>query len=451
MVDHNIQMKKKNNGQWENLFPLTSSTNVIHSDGQTSDVKIKNNENAINNNLQDIRTLTETIGTKPTDPEWLNQSVFNSIKYLENYSRNNMIDVTLPPWNVPNDGITDATKSIKNVFENVSIRSTVYFPNGTYLITDQIVLDRELSIKGSTVGENGGTLFNFKIPSTSGEVIAFLIKSTAKNSNIENLYLKNSSPEGVSLQGFGNSADDDALTHFNVTDVWVVNFTNNFIFRKIYLSRFYRCVTRGGYRGFSLSGDSTSLVIEGCYAVGCTENWYLENIVYSTLISCASDDSERSAYRFVNCKGLHLSACAGETALHSGFFVDRDNIGITFSGCLTHRCGSSTSIKGTSLHVEKANKNIVVQGMVENTQSTDTTANSIIFGDAENCTVNSCKVITKIIAPPSVIVDGQRKGKTPPSTGVYKTGDMVYKEDFNGTGIYGWIRTSESSWVELTI
>ena len=46
MVDHNIQMKKKNKGEWENLFPFTSSKNVIHPDGKTTEeniVQVKNN------------------------------------------------------------------------------------------------------------------------------------------------------------------------------------------------------------------------------------------------------------------------------------------------------------------------------------------------------------------------------------------------------------------------
>lgn len=46
MVDHNIQMKKRTNGQWENLYPNTLSKNVIHSDGKTTEeniVQVKNN------------------------------------------------------------------------------------------------------------------------------------------------------------------------------------------------------------------------------------------------------------------------------------------------------------------------------------------------------------------------------------------------------------------------
>src|SRR5699024_12881519 len=59
MVNKNIQMKKKNNNEWINLFPTTLFENVFTNDGKRLDNIIEELETVTTKDINDLRTKTE--------------------------------------------------------------------------------------------------------------------------------------------------------------------------------------------------------------------------------------------------------------------------------------------------------------------------------------------------------------------------------------------------------
>lgn len=400
--------------------------------------------------------INDSIGSKDSLPEWHKTTLTDSILYLDNYVRDNFIDITKEPWNVPRSNDVDATTALQYALDNVPIRKTIYMPNGTYKITSPIVINRELTIEGQTTGENGGTLIEVDFTGKTEGQTAVQLKSTAKNSNISNLYLKNITPEGTAVNGIGNARDTLALTHFNVSDLWVVGFSANFYFEKIYLSRFIRCYAINGYYGFNFLGECTSLIFETCYANKNTDNYRMNSILYSTFISCASDAAKRYGYELTDCKGLAFVGCGVETANDIGFRLVSGNKGIHFQAPFAHACGSGGAGTASMFQIENTNFGIVIDSAIENSiSSTSAKTLSVVAGKNTGVTINNATTVLPIISNiPSMIIDGQRKCNVTPNGAEFKVGDIVYRSNFPGTGLYAWICTvagTPGTWAELSV
>lgn len=450
MVDHNIQMKKNTDGKWDNLYPFTKTDNIY-------DLKTTLTLDKILDSIEESFDVVEqSIGDKKTAPEWLQGSVVDSLSYLDHYMRDNYIDITKEPWNVPVSNGQDATVALQYALDNVPIRKTIYMPNGTYKITNPIILKRELSIEGQTTGENGGTLIEVNFTGKTAGQTAFQVKSTAKNSNVKNIYLKNITPEGTAVNGFGNAGDTTALTHFNVQDVWVVGFSANFHFEKIYLSRFDRCYAINGYYGFNFLGECTSLIFNGCYGNKNTDNYRMQGVLYSSFISCANDGALRFGYELTNCRGLSFVGCGVETAAETAIKITSGNRGLHFQALFTHNCGAINDVLGSMFQIENGNYGIVIDGAYEYTVSDQTAKTlSIVTGRDTSVTVNSATTVLPIIKNiPSMIIDGQRQTNVTPTGAEFKQGTIVYNSSFTGTGVYAFMCIASGkpgTWVELTV
>lgn len=457
MVDLDIQMKKNTNGSWDSLFPYSKSKNIYDIlRGKTVDKVLTDVLKDVSDKGLELITINNTLGSNANSPEWLKGSVNNSLTYLDNYMRDKFIDVTKEPWNVPKDGTTDATVKLQYALDNVPIRRVIYLPSGTYKITSPIVLKRELTIEGQTAGENGGTLISVDFTGKTAGQTAFQVQSTAKNSNVRNLYLKNVTPEGTAVNGFGNVGDTLALTHFNVADVWVVGFSANFHFEKIYLSRFDRCYAINGYYGFNFLGECTSLIFNACYGNKNTDNYRMQGVLYSSFISCANDGGLRYGYELTNCRGLAFVGCGVETAAETAVKLTSGNRGIHFQALFTHNCGAKNTSIGSMFQIENGNYGVVIDSAYEYTVSDQTTKTlSIVAGKDTTVTVNSATTILPIIKNiPSMVIDGIRKSNIVPNGGTFKQSDFVYNSSFSGTGVYAFMCTvagTPGTWVQLSV
>lgn len=464
MVDYDVQMKKKTDGTWDNIFPISKTKNVMDiSRNKTVDKVFTDFEKSLFDNTELIEEVniglnnaTTAIGSNASLPAWLKGSLNQAVLYLDTYMRDNFIDITKAPWNVPVGGGQDATVALQYALDNVPIRKTIYMPNGTYKITNPIILKRELSIEGQTTGENGGTLIEVDFTGRTAGLTAFQVQSTAKNSNVKNLYLKNITPASTSVNGFGNVGDALALTHFNVQDVWIVGFTSNFHFEKIYLSRFDRCYAINGFYGFNFLGECTSLIFNACYGNKNSDNYRMQGVLYSSFISCANDGALRYGYELTNCRGLAFVGCGIETAAETAVKLTSGNRGIHFQALFTHNCGAKNNTMGSMFQIENGNYGVILDGVYEYTVS-DTTAKtlSIIAGKDTTVTVNSATTILPLIKNiPSMVVDGQRQSNVVPNGGEFKQGTFVYNSNFSGTGVYGFMCTASGkpgTWVQLSV
>jgi hypothetical protein len=62
------------------------------------------------------------------------------------------IDVKNPPYNAAGDGITDDTLAIKSAIADCPVGSAVYFPAGTYRITDVLSIYKGIALRGAGPG-----------------------------------------------------------------------------------------------------------------------------------------------------------------------------------------------------------------------------------------------------------------------------------------------------------
>lgn len=433
-MNHLITMKKFQDGKWNTLYPETLTSNVFNNNGKSIDTI-----------LNDITTEHENDNNNQNS---INQ---NTIKRFENIT----IDITQEPYNVPTDGVTDVTDYLQNALDTVPIRSRVLLPKGVYTITKPLIISRELTIEGTGSGENGGTLIDVKFETMYAENYAIVMKVSAKNGRLKNIYLRNSTTDFAGLFGIGVPPTEPALTHYEFDNIWSVGFTAGFHFNNIYLSTFRACYAVGGYYGFKFNGHSTSLIFEKCYANKNTDNWYIENIIYSTFLSCASDDAERYGYFINNVDSVSFISCGVEGGKRSGFYMTDSN-SVTIESFFAAFCGQNIAAGiGASAHIDATNKGIVINGFFEyKLDDTSTRESSIVFTSGDSSSSLTGAVVTKgIYTTPNIIVDGQKRSNILPVNGTFKRGDFVYNVGVNDN-LLGWkciTGGTPGTWLEVLI
>lgn len=433
-MNHKIVMKKFQEGQWNNIYPETITTNVFNDEGET-----------IDNLLNDITT------GHTTDKNLQNDINQNTIKRFDNIT----VDLTQPPYNVPTNPSVDATPFLQNALDTVPIRSRVLLPKGTYTITKPLIISRELTVEGSGSGENGGTLIDVKFGTMYAENYAIVMKSSAKNGRLKNIYLRNSTADFSGLFGIGVPPTEPALTHYEFENIWSVGFTAGFHFNNIYLSTFRACYAVGGYYGFKFNGHSTSLIFEKCYANKNTDNWYIENIVYSTFLSCASDDPERYGYYINNVDSVSFISCGIEGGKQSGFYMTDSN-SVSIVSFFAAFCGKTVAPGiGASAHIDASNKGVVINGFFEyELDVTSTRKSSIVFTSGDNASSLTGAVVTEgIYTTPNITVNGQKRSNVLPANGTHVRGDFVYNIGSNDN-LLGWkciTGGTPGNWLEVLI
>jgi len=125
--------------------------------------------------------------------------------------------------------------------------------------------------------------------------------------------------------------------------------------RNTYVGSFSDIESRlNGGDGFHLGGFHTSLTFTRCWAGGgvsgttlgnAGHGWYINDIVYSSFISCASDQNGFNGFKIQNANGVGFINCGAEANAQDGFYlvnvadaartsaIVKDTRAITFDGC----------------------------------------------------------------------------------------------------------------------
>lgn len=69
------------------------------------------------------------------------------------------INVKSAPYNAVGDGVADDTIAIRNAVAASTLGDVIFFPKGSYKITDEIVIDRAITIKGERIFSGGTTIY----------------------------------------------------------------------------------------------------------------------------------------------------------------------------------------------------------------------------------------------------------------------------------------------------
>jgi hypothetical protein len=232
-------------------------------------------------------------------------------------------NVSVMDFGAKGDGSTDDTTAIQNAINAVGATGgIVFFPIGTYNISLPLVLPATggLTLKGysrtqskivktTTTAATGQTATI--IPNGNGSatdnfnVDAAIICLHGNNSyyyglTIEDLFVQQNS----SSSGYCIYAPRLAQSSFNMS-VFVYG-ASVFYSQDFWNSRMTRCDVQSGTYGIVVNpnpyGGGTSLTFESCFVSACTYGYYFVSVSYSSLISCACDNTPigGTAYSFTN-------------------------------------------------------------------------------------------------------------------------------------------------------
>lgn len=165
MVNRNIQMKKKNNDEWENLFPLSLNENIYNTEGKNLDDQFDQLTNDISNDfLEHKKMINEFKNKTTTQLSNMEDKLENDFNSYKNQVSNqlNIFRKNVPVNHVNSDSYNTLQEAIYAAENGV-----LHIKKGTYLI------DKPIKIKSNTIIFAYGSTFR-------------------RNANINNMFINDS-------------------------------------------------------------------------------------------------------------------------------------------------------------------------------------------------------------------------------------------------------------------
>lgn len=178
MVNKNIQMKKKEGNEWDNLFPITLFENIFNNEGinlSDSFGKIEDDLEAFESDLSNrfIQTDEKIVDSLTESKEYTDEKISN-IRMIAEYD----VDPT---------GANDSLQGFIQALEDLGDHETLLLqPNATYFLSESLIIEKSggLSIDGNgstfvtNTNESGESAIVFK-----GKVKTNIIMSSV-NGNV---------------------------------------------------------------------------------------------------------------------------------------------------------------------------------------------------------------------------------------------------------------------------
>jgi len=275
------------------------------------------------------------------------------------------------------DGSTDDTGAIQNAINaaNTAGGGPVYFPAGTYKISSALTLYNNITLAG-----DGRAVTIIKQVTTTAHGL-YWTGQNLQYVTVRDLQIQgpgSGSGIGINLNNTGTGGNPNILG-VHIENVYIYGFGGDgFAAEILIVSQFDNVIvsTCGG-DGFSLSGGvNTSVVMNACWAISCTDSGFdLENLNYCTLNSCVSQSCATGFYLYSG-EGVTLNSCGDQGSINS--FEVYGGTGITQVTCYTYKNA------GISFWVTDSADNVTLIGCQEQTPNGAT--NSFRF-DA-GCDVN---------------------------------------------------------------
>lgn len=246
------------------------------------------------------------------------------------------------------DGATDDSSALQAVFD--SGHKCVLLAK-TYYIANKLVISKPSTIIEGVRMTNNQFIYNSPIIKTDLALDAIIeLKNNPKFTKIENVLLVGNNDNIRPACGVKCADKTSAL---NFKDVVVYYCTTGFDMRT-YLSVFeqckaYYCTNIGlKFNPVSEATQNTSLVILNCFVNNCDIGYYLDSIIYSSIISCAADYC-RISYNINDCQAINISGCGTEWCGEVALDFYGNNRGITVNSFML------VSQKETFLYLMRSN------------------------------------------------------------------------------------------------
>lgn len=286
------------------------------------------------------------------------------------------------------NGSTDDTDAIQAAIDDLPVAGgTVYFPAGTYRLTDTLTLRSNLIL----VGDGDGASLLQQVGANKDCLAGVALNKVV----IESLYLVGTGAgtgSGLNLTKGAN----DAVPYIRIRDVTVESFGRDGVAIEnpiVSVLDRVQCQSNGRY-GFNLYGQAggaaaTSCVLTACYGNGNdTVGLRLFNVVYATLSGCAADHNP-IGYLIDSCQGVTVAGTGAEGNATAGIRIT-GGYGNTLVGAWVY------DNRGIGVHVTGNAQTSTVIAATDNTPGgtatsfikVDTGSQATLIG-CNNTTVNS--------------------------------------------------------------
>jgi len=211
------------------------------------------------------------------------------------------------------DGTTDDTIAIQNALNEAHTAGggTVLLPAGTYLITDKLTIYSNTTLQGAA--QNATTIVQNKTPMhLYGKDISFV---SVRDITFQGPGMDASWGGGIAFDR-ESSGNTEAINFENVTISGIVG--NGLSINCPITSSFTNVKIVGIVGdGFSFFGSGTSVTMNSCYAITCTQVGYdFTQLNYSTINACAVEVCGIGFYLNGNCNNVALIGCGAEDEIH---------------------------------------------------------------------------------------------------------------------------------------
>jgi hypothetical protein len=263
-------------------------------------------------------------------------------------------------------GVADSTAAIQKTINGLPTNGgAVYFPAGTYKITDAIALRSKLLLVGD------------------GDGASVIIQYTANKDAFSGAALSRVAVQGLYLQGTGagtgsglnlTKGANAAVSYVSVRDVTFDSWGQDGVaVENPIVSVFSRVVAQTcGRYGINLYGQvagaaGTSTALSGCYGNACgTAGIRLYNMSYCSLSGCAADHNP-IGHLIDTCQSVALQGVGAEGNTTAGVKVNA-GYGITAAGCWVY------DNRGIGIYVTGSANTVSLIGATDNTPNGTATA-----------------------------------------------------------------------------
>lgn len=272
----------------------------------------------------DIKTHYNEMKAKFTELDEKDTELTDSITLLSEF-------VTPQMFGAVGDGVADDTEAIKNA---LAVDKPLYFPKGTYLITEALIIPAQKIITGTP--KSLIVRYDNYTQTILDESVNSIFVINGTHIKITDICLSGSVENGVNGITFGSGASlfkfdkiriGKCKRAFNVLtkgSCWMGEFTN------------IQCTSCEEAYYFYDTKSKTTLTFRNCWAENCGTAYKFQNLTYSSLTGCGADyisyndetnpyntrhgskDTKNGVYHFYNCKEITMNGCGCEYSYGQG-------------------------------------------------------------------------------------------------------------------------------------
>ncbi len=246
----------------------------------------------------------------------------------------NKSEVNVKDYGAIGDGVADDTAAIQFCLDKAAItKSTVYIPNGGYPISKPLEVSSFVALYGESM--RGVVISKNSTTNGIGNLNAVIILKKDADSYNNYCNIQDLSIVSDTKIDFGIVCEQGSA-YLKISNLYIYNVKTGFKSNDSFLTSFTSSVIKDTDVGIKILAG-TSLAASDVYTVGASVGFWLTNMVYSTLNSCAADGITANSYKMTNCRGVTLNSCGSEilemrvetnNSSKSIFYVDNSYITI---------------------------------------------------------------------------------------------------------------------------